>query len=299
MIYKRFLSPILLGMLCSVSIGSFSPVIAVNKFTNKEHITARKEAIAHEHVFGKKMDYTAVGVAFLLVLGFSYKLVKSYFRNKQRDEKETLSNELLTNRLRILERKFEKTKEPKLFGKSWFKSLAKSIFTSFVSSSLAGIGLKAFDRFYKRYHCFGSLQEFLATRFEKFKSIDELLYNAQSYDRHALKSEQLSQSVKDRFVTSLRNTVSVVEHIVAFMEYKIDSYDFVSLAEEDLLLPSHLFDCLYSYCDNIEAVLEGATSEADELLEKTIFELTAQFKDDVLRFVEGFKGLEARVAWLH
>jgi len=263
-------------------------------YTSKENIRIRKEAIIRDVNFGKRMDLFVGGTATILVSVLTYKLVKFLLMNPEPKKIKCMSNRELTERLVALEKNFEKHKEPKLLGKRWFKSIGKSMLTSFVSSSLAGIGLKAFDKFYKRYHCFDSLTEFMEVRFAELAIIDELLYNAQLYDHHLNNANEKStdlQAGKDRFIISLRNLVAHIEDIISFIEYRIDSFEYVALAQEDILIPNYLYESLKSYCSQVISILDGDSQE-------TLFVTSANFRDDAIRFIESFKGLENRIAWL-
>ncbi|MFC1842520.1 hypothetical protein ACFLYU_02585 [Candidatus Dependentiae bacterium] len=260
-------------------------------FPSKEHVKVKKEAIIRDYNFGKKIDYTIGGVASLLCVGLFYKFVKFILGNNVDKKVKALSNKQLTQKLLVLEEKFRKNKEPNIFGKGWFKGIGKSVFTSFVSSSLAAIGLKRFDVFYKRYHCFDNITQFISVRFEGLKMIDELLYNAQLVEHYKAEYPDKLQEVKDRFLVSLRNMIGAAENIIAFMEYKIDNFEAIVLTQEDILMPSYLFECLTSYVKKAELILENKFKEG-------LFLVSSEFKNDATRIIESFKGLEARIAWL-
>jgi len=272
---------LLLSSLCINSVPEVS----------KANIKIRKEAIMRDYNFGKKMDMMAVGTGSVLCAILTYKLIKYFLAKSDPTKTKCLSSEQLTERLILLEERFEKYKDPKLLSKSWFKSIGKSILTSFVSSSLAGIGLKLFDNFYKRYHCFDSLTEFIDVRFYDLTVVDELLCNAKLYDHCVDNKSAELQAEKDKFVISLRNLVAKIEDIIAFMEFKIDSLEYVALAQEDILIPNYLYNSLEKYCANITAILEGDSQEI-------LFDASENFRDDAIRLIESFKGLENRIAWL-
>ena len=114
----------------------------------------------------------------------AYKVIKYLFAQSEYRNSKCLSNKQLTGRLIILEKQFEECREPKLFSNSWFISIGKSALKGFISSTLTGVGLKMFDAFYNRYHCFDTLTDFITVRLSEIIVLNEFIYNAQLYDQH-------------------------------------------------------------------------------------------------------------------
>jgi len=286
---KKFI--IICGILIfSLPINCSDTTVGVQQYTSEANIKMRKEAIIRDCNFGKKMRLTVGGTASVLCAIFAYKMVKYLFAQPDFKKNRCLSNKQLTNRLIILEERFEKCKEPKLFSNSWFISIGKSALKGFVSSTLTGVGLKMFDAFYKRYSCFDSLTEFINVRFSELIVLDKIICNAQLYDQHLSNNSADLQVVKDRFVTSLRNLVANIEYIIAFMEYKIDSLEYVTLAQEDILIPHYLYKSLENYCSKVTGILEGSSQDK-------LYNISGIFKQDAELFIESFKGFENRIAW--
>jgi len=256
----------------------------------REYIDKKKDAIASCRRYGIIIDHGLGTAASGILLYFGYKLFKAWTADKEPTPAKTLSTSQLTRRLLVLEGKFEKHKDPSLFSKSWLKGLGKSMMTSFISSSLAGIGLKIFDKYYKRYHCFDNILEFITVRFGSLDVADELLYNAQLCS-NVLYDAQNSKKAKAMFILSLRNVVYMVGDLVAFMEYKVDSFESTYLSEEDILISQNFFDSVNKYCAKFQELLH---SDIHDML----FDVAALLKNDMVRFIENFKGLENRVVWM-
>ena len=259
-------------------------------FAKRENIEKKRRSIVLCRKKGCMIDCGLGVTATVLCTYFGYKILKAMNNKGDKDRARSLSNRALTKKMADLERKFSKHKEPNLLTKRWFKGLAKGVLTSFASSGLAGLGLKYFEKFYYRYHCFSSLQDFIANRFKGLATVDELLYNAQLFDHYIQNEESQVCRAKELFIVSLNNIVNLLEHIIAFMEYKINVLDVDMLTQEDVLLSGHFFDCINEYCARVSDVFE-------DKIEEKLFLITANFKDDLLGFIESFKGLEDRVTW--
>ncbi|MFC1841463.1 hypothetical protein ACFLYA_00135 [Candidatus Dependentiae bacterium] len=274
------------SVLTAFCVGSlfFSSAYAEIAYPTKENIEKRRAAIERDLTSGKLIDGSIVGAVLLSAGILTYKLLKT----KEQEPKKVKYLRSKTIK-KILE--IEKKTDPKLFSKIWFKSLGKSVFHGVASSILGALGVKVLESFYKRYHCFGNLETFVDVRFSGMQCFDEIIYNAQLHDAFLHESDQMLKIAKDSFIVSLRNLVATVEDIVAFIEYKIDSFEGVKLSQEDILISSHIFECTNTYCSEVEALLSRDAQE--ELLMAT-----ANFRVQVERFIESFKGLEKRVAWM-
>jgi len=268
-----------------------STINASISFATRENVDKKKQSIISYRKKGQIIDYSLGTVASGLCIFFGYKFYKWLTSEKEKESFKTLGNRDLTRKLAELEDKFEKHKDPSLLSKRWFRSTGKSLFTSFLSSSLAGIALKMFNKFYGNYHCFDNVKEFIDTRFGGLVFVDELLYNTQHLEHYAINFPENTQKGKRRFIVSLNNFVDNFEFIVAFMEYKVGSLEGIALSDEDILLSKDLFDCVNSYCAKVEKLF------SDDFQEGQLFEITKGLRNDVIQFVEGFKGLENRVSW--
>jgi len=268
---------------------------------SKENIRVKKEAIARDYTFGKKIDFGFTGVVSVLGGVLAYKLIKYYLKKSKFSEPgkfKKLNLKALTKKIFLFEKKlfefeekFNKIKDPKMLSGGWFRVVGKTVFTSFVTSSCIAVGLKSFDTFYKKYHCFDTLKEFIEVKFGDLTVLDELLYNAQLFDHYKAESPDGLQIIADRFVISLRNVVATVECIIAAMEYKVDLFEDVMLSQEDVLISEYLFDSLKNYCTRVTSILDGT-------LDQKMLVISNGFKHDVERLIASFNGLENRVAWL-
>jgi len=259
-------------------------------FASRENVDKKKASLSRHCCYGKMIDYGIGAVATGLCIYFGYKLYKSITKDKPAAQIRTLDNRKLSKKVIRLKSKFKALKEPKMLSKKWTFNLFKSAAKSILSSSLAGIGIKQFDTVYKHYHCFDTITEFITVRFGGFGFIDELLSNAQLFAQYATPSKSELQKSKERFIVSLNNVVAIMEYVVAYMEHRVESFDQDALSQEDKALAQHLFDCLNEYCSKVELFFSND-------LDEKLFLMTSALRDDIVRFVEGFKGLENRMMW--
>jgi len=274
-------------MLCVICLSS--SLYATAPCATRENIDKKKAVMGRRCTCGKTLFYTLATAASGFCIFLGYKFYKSMIGQKESVNIRTMSNDALTKRIVGLEKKVEALKEPAMFSWKWTVGSLKSVVTSFISSGLAGIVLSKFRNFYKCYNCFDNVTDFIAVRLEGANFIDELLYNAQLFDHFSVMSEDDLQKGKERFTVSLNNFVASIEYLVAFMEYKIDSFQDTVLSEEDILLSKHLFDTVNTYCAQVENIFSNGGQ---------LFAVTSILREDVIRYIEGFRGLENRVTWM-
>ena len=305
MVQFKFLFPVILINACvcfSLCVSTQNPVQVTNRFTSRANIQKKREAISRTANIGSKIDMAACGVASALCIGLIYKFIKPTTQNAKIASDKKLGGSIdALKRLLSLENKLLKLesniKDPDMFGKEWFKMVGKAIVTSIITSGSAGIFLGLFNKFYGRYHCFNNLAEFIGIKFRDMRVLDELLYSAELFYSGSVvyknTPNEALQEARDRFVVSLKNSVDVVEEIIAFMEYKLGTFDSAKLAQEDVAMPGYLYDCLEKYCANVQLILEGQAGQSN--VDEKLFEMTSKFKNSVMSYIEGFVGFETRM----
>lgn len=283
---KLFLSGALIFSLSNAaSLESFVP------FASKENINKKKDAIVREIKIGKMLKYGMAGAAAFSTVYLAYVLL---LNKGEVSGANILNNKDLTDKVLRLEEKFKDKYEAKIFSRGWFKKIGKTAFTSFVSSVVGSVGFKLFDKFYTKYHCFENLDTFMNVRLNSIVFLDNVLYNAQVFDFYLEEAPSDLPKAKDMFLVALSNLIPAIENIIAFMEYKLDYFSTHSykLLQEDLLIPQYLFDYTNEYCAKINKLLDNNSDDS------YLCSMTVNFKNDVLRFIGNFQGLEGRIAWI-
>lgn len=269
-------------------------------FPRKGGVQSKKEIIARDKLLGKRVMYGVVGASSIVCSVFIYKLVKSFLVKENILKPKALSNYDLTKKILALEGKVGNTG---FFSLGWLKTGAESLLTSVLVSGLAGFITPVMNNFYKRYNCLDNFNDFFSNRAQSISNFETFLEDAKVFDsmtrqskgKNASKCKVSDDDIKKlRFelIAKIRNMVDELEALVAFMEYKIDSFDNVILTQEDVMLPNILFDRTNSYCKNLQLLFDGKSDSG-------LYNLSAEFINDFVGVISIFNGLESRLNWLN
>ena len=292
MLKKQFYTLFVLFLLYSVATASTSITRADIAFPSKENVRVYKRKISRDIGIGKIMGYCAVGSALVSLAYISYTF---FFKDgkKASTNDVSLTNEQLTKRLIDLEKKYSKKYDPELFSPKWLKKIGKNTLNSSLSTGLGYLAWGRFQKLYNTYNCFDTVDLFVEKRLNDMKLLDQVGKIAESLDYSYENSGSNVLKNKNRFIVAYKNIVSGVEVIVAFMEYKIESYRAkgVLISQEELLLPNNLFDYTNDVCRTVRLELENYSSNSD------FYVIINDYVLYIRSMIKIFSGLESRVCW--
>lgn len=265
--------------------------------TSRKSIKLKKDKIVKDIKIGEKVVYATVGVSSVICALMAYKFAKYIFDNDVKIKKTgALSNLELTEKILKLEKGLEMVGDPKFLSQKWFKNFAENAVFNFFTSSLVGTCVGIFGDFYRRHSGFYNLNEFVGTKTSNLMRFDAFLNDAKILSKLKLDESQdnilYCNELRFRLISRLRNIVSDLEGVIAFMEYKIDSIDNIILKKEDILIPDYLFNCLNNYCNSLQGL-------SKDQVDQDLYDLSLDFSNNFMSIINTFEGFEARVAWIN